>query len=88
MSKTAEATAQTIAIIEKFSDIILNLLAKVDAGEQDKLEAQAKIAELTTSDEVNAALVETENTKLLALLEAATAAVIPHSLDETEEGLM
>jgi hypothetical protein len=87
MTATTDALNTQGNILSKVVDVVLALLKNPIADKREVEQAQARIAEFVAADEANAAVIEANNARLLELLEAAAAAVMPIPVVEVQNGV-
>lgn len=75
MSKTDDALASQTALLNKFAEIIRNLIQCVVTAEADRDKALAQIATLLGADEATASAILTDSPHIQSLIDEALAAL-------------
>jgi len=74
MTKTDDALASQTALLNKFAEIIRNLIQRAVTAESDRDKALAQVGELLSADSVTAAAILADSPHIQALIDEATAA--------------
>lgn len=77
MSKTDDALAAQTALLNKFSEIIRNLIQLVSASKADRDAALAQVATLLGADEATASAILADSPHIQALIDDASAIFLP-----------
>lgn len=77
MSKTDDALASQTALLNKFAEIIRNLIQRVAAAEVDRDKAIAQIATLLGADEATATAILADSPHIQSLIDEALAVLPP-----------
>ncbi len=81
MTKTDDALASQTALLNKFAEIIRNLIRRAVSAETDRDKALAQVGELLGADQATAAAILADSPHIQGLIDEAGAASLPNQAD-------